>query len=112
MFPTGDPNRYVKIITKFYDAKGKALHEEVETLRRTIIYRPIIIELSDKRLGPLVERTYSYKGEAFMEKVKFAIVEIEYHIINDCKKNRLVKKYGLPENTNTIYDFESINFTF
>lgn len=111
-FPTGDPDRVVRIITRFYDFEGSILLEEVETLKRTIIYYPIIIELSDSRLGPLIERTYTYKGKSVMSRAMRATVDIEYHILSERAHKRLVKKYGLPQETERVIKLKPVQFTF
>jgi len=101
-FPTGDPDRYVNIITKFYDYEGNILQQELETFDRTILYYPIIIEFSDNRLGPLVEITYEYSGKIINDRAVRATVEIEYHILSDRAHKMLVEKYGLPEDTEKV----------
>jgi hypothetical protein len=111
-FPTGDPDRYVKIITRFYDNDENLIREETETLKRTILYYPIIIEFFDTRLSPLTERTYTYKGGDILNKAKSAVVEVEYHILSDRAKKRLVKKYGLPAATRKMYKLKPVKFSF
>jgi nitrate/TMAO reductase-like tetraheme cytochrome c subunit len=111
-FPTGDPGRYVNIITNFYDEHSILIKTKIEKFERRILYRPIIIEFYDNRLGPLRERTYVYKGKDIADKAKSATVEVEYHILSDRAKDKLIKEYGLPKDTKTTYKLEPVKFTF
>ncbi|MFC1855408.1 multiheme c-type cytochrome [Thermodesulfobacteriota bacterium] len=110
--PTGDPDRYINIITKFYDSDNLLITKEIETLKRVILYYPIIIEFSDNRLKPLMERTYTYDNKDALTRAKSATVEIEYHILTDRAKKKLVKKYGLDKDTKKIYKVAPVRFEF
>jgi hypothetical protein len=111
-FPTGDPDRYVNIITKFFDISNELITEEVETFKRVILYFPIIIEFSDNRLGPLKERIYEYDDKKALKRAKYATVEVEYNILSESRKAKLVKKYGLPEETVRVIKLAPIRFNF
>ncbi len=111
-FPSGDPDRYVLIITKFYDKQGKLLKKEVERFGRTIMYRPIIIEFYDSRLKPLVERSYEYKGSDLVTNARRVTVEVEYHILSDRAHKKLIKKYGLPKDTQKLFKLKPLEFRF
>lgn len=58
--PTGVPNRYLSVEWRLLDASGAVLRTRSETLERTVLWRPFIIDLWDTRLAYRKPRTYRF----------------------------------------------------
>jgi hypothetical protein len=57
--PTGTPDRHLTVQLRVLDKQGKVLVEENHTLKRTIMWRPFIVDLWDTRLPPGEQREYT-----------------------------------------------------
>ncbi len=56
--PTGTPDRHLTVSLRLLDEKGGAIDEENHILKRTLMWRPFIVDLWDTRLPQFEPRTY------------------------------------------------------
>jgi len=50
--PTGTPDRHFVVILRVLDKNGKTIRKQEQVLKRTLMWRPFIIDLKDNRLSP------------------------------------------------------------
>lgn len=94
--PTVDPGRYVEIVFEARSGQGRMLKRESYRIGRNIIWAPVLIELSDDRLGPLESRLFEFSFQAPEDGVAVVSVSVDYRFLSDAVKKRM-KKYGLPD---------------
>ena len=88
--PTGTPDRFLSVALRLLDKNGKAIKEEQGMLRRTVMWRPFIVDLWDTRLAPHKPRTYAleyskrrYPGAKAVEAVVY------YHLVDEARRRRI-----------------------
>jgi hypothetical protein len=88
--PTGTPDRYLSVALRLLDKDGKAIKEEQGVLRRTVMWRPFIVDLRDTRLAPHEPRTFTlaysaarYPGAEAVEAV------VHYHLMDEARRRRI-----------------------
>jgi hypothetical protein len=72
------------------DLEDNILNEELHTLKRTVMWRPFIVDLWDTRLPPGESRQYTIdipfpgnKSAVFVE------AEVHYHLLNEARRKRI-----------------------
>lgn len=58
--PTGTPDRHFTLNVRLLDKNGKIITEEVHVIKRTVMWRPFIIDLKDNRLPPGKPRHHEF----------------------------------------------------
>jgi len=110
-FPTGDPDREVFITAKLMNHKGEVIQTEELHIRRIIIWKPIMIELSDNRLKPLETRTLLLDIPDGPNSQSFTIeVEGIYQILTERARKKLESHYGLKNYPPVRYSFVKKRF--
>jgi len=105
-FPTGDPDREVFITARLINKEGAVLQTKELHIRRIIIWKPIMIELSDNRIKPLETRTLSFKIPSRLNDQSLTVeVEGIYQILSARAREKLETHYGLK-------DYPPIRYTF
>jgi len=94
--PTGDPDRYFTISFEVVDSAGHVLKHQEDTMRRWILWWPVIVELYENRLMPQSSRDYhfQYRIPKNPEGLKLR-ASVKYHILTENQYNKLKRKYGL-----------------
>lgn len=94
--PTGDPDRYFTIVFEVVDAAGEVLKRQEHTMRRWIVWWPVIWEVYENRLMPLDSRDYMfrYRLPEKPEGLKLRTL-VKYHILTDAQYKKLQTRYGL-----------------
>jgi hypothetical protein len=94
--PTGDPDRYFTITFEVVDAAGKVLKRQEDTMRRWIVWWPVIVEVYENRLAPQASRDYrfQYRLPQNPEGLKLRAT-LKYHIMTEKQYKKLQTKYGL-----------------
>jgi hypothetical protein len=108
--PTGDPDRYFTVTFTVKDQQGRVVSAQDDTMGRWIMWKPIIVELYDNRVGPQQVRDYSFNakipGDGNLQTLH---VQVQYHILTEKAYKRLQARYGLTQEVPhvfTIYEKE------
>ncbi len=94
-FPTGTPDRHLTVQLRAFDATGKVVQTQNEILRRNLMWRPFIIDLSDTRLAPKVPRKYWFQVAKSSGVVKVMVI-IKYHLLDEKRRKRINYKNKTP----------------
>ncbi len=84
--PTGTPDRHLTIRLRALDASGRVLRETTETLERTILWRPFIVDLWDTRLARGAPRRYTLDVPARAETIE---AQVRYHLLAESRRKRI-----------------------
>lgn len=88
--PTGTPDRHLTVHLRVLDRNGHALAEEEHSLRRTTMWRPFIVDLSDTRLPPRQPRTYRIEFPATGTSAPAAVeAVVRYHLLDEARRARI-----------------------
>lgn len=87
--PTGTPDRHLTIQLRILDNQGNSLREEVFTLKRTVMWRPFIVDLWDTRLPDGETRQYSIEVPANATKAITAYAQVHYHLLDEARRKRI-----------------------
>jgi hypothetical protein len=96
MLPTGDPDRYFLTEIEVRDRTGRVVASRRDTIRRWIVWWPVIYEYRDTRIPPLASRelTMDYTVPDVDEGLTIT-ARVSYHFMTDRQYQRLKTKYGL-----------------
>ncbi len=86
--PTGTPDRHLTIHLRLLDEQGRVLDEQSHTIKRTVMWRPFIIDLWDTRLPRWQPRQYELEVPADSGAVKVE-AEIRYHLLDESRRKRI-----------------------
>lgn len=86
--PTGTPDRHLTVQLRILNHQGVILAEETHTLKRTVMWRPFIVDLWDTRLPRGEQRDYVINvghssGAAFVE------AQVDYHLLDEARRQRI-----------------------
>lgn len=94
--PTGDPDRYFTITFEVVDAAGKVLKHQEDTMRRWIVWWPVIVEVYENRLVPQASRDYRFQYRLPQNPEGLTLrATLKYHIMTEKQYKKLQTKYGL-----------------
>lgn len=95
--PTGTPDRYLSVEWRLRDAKGALLRKHTETLRRTVMWRPFIVDLWDTRLPYGKPRTYrfSVSTQGSPRPATLEVV-VRYHLLDESRRKRIGYRNAQP----------------
>ncbi len=102
--PTGDPDRYFTIRFEVVDESGRILKHQEHTMRRWIIWWPIIWEVYENRLMPLDSRDYVFRYRPPEDGKSLKLrASVRYHIMTDSQYEKLQSKYGLTDEVPYVF---------
>ncbi|GAB1233009.1 multiheme c-type cytochrome [Ferrigenium sp. UT5] len=87
--PTGTPDRYLTVTLQVLDASGKVLKSQEETLKRTVMWRPFIVDLWDTRLPYQQPRTYTMDFSTGGGKARLVEIVVRYHLLDEARRKRI-----------------------
>ncbi|MBI4539178.1 MAG: hypothetical protein HY704_06700 [Gemmatimonadetes bacterium] len=88
--PTGTPDRHLTVDVRVTDRDGTVLKARTHTLRRTIMWRPFIVDLWDTRLASGAERTYTFTYRRDSDPPPAELdVEVRYHLLDEARRRRI-----------------------
>jgi len=93
--PTGTPDRHLTVHLRLLDKQGRVLDEQVHTIKRTVMWRPFIVDLWDSRLPRWQPRQYELDIPNDSEAVKVE-AEIRYHLLAESRRQRIGYKNQTP----------------
>ena len=95
--PTGTPDRHLTIQLSARDKQGNTLEEENFTLKRTIMWRPFIVDLWDTRLPRGEQREYTLALSKTASNMTATIdAEVRYHLLDEARRKRIGYKNRSP----------------
>jgi len=86
--PTGTPDRHLTVQLRVLDKSGRVIEEQTHTLKRTVMWRPFIIDLKDNRLARWQPRRYELEVPADSEAI-LVEAEIRYHLLAESRRQRI-----------------------
>jgi len=84
--PTGTPDRHLTVRLRALDPGGQALDETSDTLERTVMWRPFIVDLWDTRLRLGTPRRYVMSLPSGTRAVE---AEVRYHLLGEARRKRI-----------------------
>jgi hypothetical protein len=95
--PTGTPDRHLTVHLRLLDDQGGVLDEENYTIKRTLMWRPFIVDLWDTRLPRWKPRQYELEVPSDGGAVKVE-AEIRYHLLAEPRRQRIGYENKTPIN--------------
>lgn len=86
--PTGTPDRHLTVHLRLLDRQDAVLDEQIHTIKRTVMWRPFIVDLWDTRLPRWQPRRYEIEVPA-EGKVETVEAEIRYHLLAEARRKRI-----------------------
>jgi Cytochrome c554 and c-prime len=88
--PTGTPDRHLTVQLRLLSSQGEPIDEQNHTLRRTVMWRPFIVDLWDTRLPRWQPRSYQITFQR-NDKQQPAAVEavVRYHLLDEKRRQRI-----------------------
>jgi hypothetical protein len=88
--PTGTPDRHLTIDLRLLDSEGKVLKEQNHSLKRSVIWRPFIIDLRDTRLPRWQPRSYEFSIPVTINSDPAAVeAVVRYHLLDERRRKRI-----------------------
>jgi len=84
--PTGTPDRHLSVSIRALDAAGQVVGETADTLERTVMWRPFIVDLWDSRLPRGAPRRYRLELPANTRTVE---AQVRYHLLGEARRKRI-----------------------
>ncbi|MCK4865530.1 MAG: hypothetical protein KAT06_08870 [Gammaproteobacteria bacterium] len=97
--PTGTPDRHLTIQLRVLDKKDNVLAENINIIRRNVMWRPFIIDLTDTRLPRGQPRSYDIEISDLQKAVSVEAV-VRYHLLDEKRRQRI----GYENKTPIAYD--------
>jgi len=95
--PTGTPDRHLTVSLRLLDEQGQIIKQQKHTLKRTVMWRPFIVDLWDTRLPYGETRRYSLDYSTDQYNNATAIeVEVRYHLVDESRVKRINYQYREP----------------
>lgn len=93
--PTGTPDRHLRLALRVLDAGGRVLDEQTHMIKRTVMWRPFIVDLWDSRLARGQPRRYELDVPADSRAVTVE-AELSYHLLTEARRLRIGYKNRTP----------------
>jgi hypothetical protein len=88
--PTGTPDRHLTVQLRVLDREGNILDEQLHSLKRTVMWRPFIVDLWDTRLPPGKSRQYIIDiPSPGNGSVAFVEARVNYHLLDETRRKRI-----------------------
>ena len=88
--PTGTPDRYLSVTLRLLDRNGAVLRQDEYSLKRTILWRPFIVELRDTRLPRWQAKVFSFDVDPAREPTAVAVeAQVRYHLLDEARRRRI-----------------------
>ena len=88
--PTGTPDRHLTVEFRLMGEDGRLLEEQIHSLKRTILWRPFIVDLRDTRLPNGTRRTYTFAVDMATDPAPAALdIMVRYHLLDEARRSRI-----------------------
>lgn len=100
--PTGTPDRHLTVQLRLLDRHDRVLDEQTHTIKRTVMWRPFIVDLWDTRLRRWLPRHYEFAVADNERAGNSSAVKVEalvkYHLLNETRRQRIAYENKTPIN--------------
>ena len=86
--PTGTPDRHLTAQIRALDKYGTVVKETTYKMKRTVMWRPFIVDLWDTRLPRGEQRKYILQVENIGD-VAYVDAEVRYHLLDEARRRRI-----------------------
>lgn len=88
--PTGTPDRHLTVTLRLVDREARTIKALRKTLKRTVMWRPFIVDLWDTRLPRWQPRRFTLRYSA-AERARAAAAEmvVRYHLLEEKRRRRI-----------------------
>lgn len=93
--PTGTPDRYLTVQLSVLDINNNVLNNKTGTIKRTVMWRPFIMDLWDTRLPRWQPRNYEIEISDINKAVSVEAV-VRYHLLDENRRKRINYKNKTP----------------
>ncbi len=88
--PTGTPDRHLTASIRLLDRNGAVLREDHHTLKRSVLWRPFIIDLRDTRLPRWQPRVFQFDVDPHRDPTAVAAeAQVQYHLLDEDRRRRI-----------------------
>jgi hypothetical protein len=88
--PTGTPDRHLTAFIRLVDRNGAVLREDNYVLKRTIMWRPFIVDLWDTRLARWQPRVFQFDVDSSRDPTGVAVeAQVRYHLLDENRRRRI-----------------------
>lgn len=95
--PTGTPDRHLTVEWRLLDAEGQVLQQQQHTLKRTVLWRPFIIDLWDTRLPRYQPREYVFEfADTGASRPVAVEAVVRYHLLDEHRRKRIAYENTTP----------------
>lgn len=95
--PTGTPDRHLTVSLRLLDRDGRVIDEETQQLKRTVLWRPFIVDLRDTRLPRWQTRVFEYSVNTKRNPTAVAVeASVRYHLLDEARRERIDYKNTEP----------------
>jgi len=86
--PTGTPDRHLTVELRVLDKQNNVLNENINFIKRTVMWRPFIVDLKDTRLARGQPRSYNIELAKLDTAVSVEAV-VRYHLLDEKRRKRI-----------------------
>jgi hypothetical protein len=88
--PTGTPDRHLTLELKLLNKEGKVIKEKNHTMKRYIIWRPVVIDIKDTRLPFNEPRSFAFEVKPESENPPSILdVTVRYHLLDEKQREKI-----------------------
>lgn len=88
--PTGTPDRHLTVHLRLLDREDRIVREQRHTLKRTVMWRPFIVDLWDTRLPHGEARSYRLDYRSNEAHAPYAVeAVVRYHLLDEHRRRRI-----------------------
>ena len=88
--PTGTPDRHLTATIRLVDQGGAVLREDDYAMKRSIMWRPFIVDLRDTRLPRWQPRVFQFDVDLRRDPTAVAVeAQVRYHLLDESRRRRI-----------------------
>lgn len=88
--PTGTPDRHLTVILRFLSKNSSTVKQTTDVLKRTVMWRPFIVDLWDTRLPRDQPRFYTLEYPRRGDPATTAVeAVVRYHLLDEARRRRI-----------------------
>ena len=93
--PTGTPDRHLTVQLRVLDKNDNVVNENINIIRRHVMWRPFIVDLKDTRLPRGQPRSYELEVSKLKKAVSVEAI-VRYHLLDEKRRQRIAYKNKKP----------------